>query len=71
MIKSSVDGDIYLNNELGVHIIGRVFQNGSWGYWKSNILDDELPIVATTTNDGLMSKEDKSLLHTIKEKLGL
>lgn len=71
MIKSSVDGDIYLNNELGVHIIGRVFQNGSWGYWRSNILDDELPIVATTTNDGLMSKEDKALLMKIKEKLEL
>lgn len=71
MIKSSIDDDIYLNNELGVHIIGRVYQNGAWGYWRSNVLDDELPMVATTLNDGLMSKEDKQLLEKIKTQLNL
>lgn len=42
LIKNNTDGDIYLNNELGVHIIGRVYRNGSWGMWRSTVLDDEV-----------------------------
>lgn len=42
LIKSNTDGDIYLNNELGVHIIGRVYRNGAWGMWRSTVLDDEV-----------------------------
>lgn len=64
-------GNIYLNNELGVHIIGRVYANGAWGNWRSTILDDELPIPASATNDGLMSKEDYALLQQIKTQLNL
>lgn len=41
-IKSEADGDIYLNNELGVRIIGRVYRSGAWGLWRSNVLDDEV-----------------------------
>lgn len=70
-IKSATDGDIYLNSELGVRLIGRVYHSTAWGLWRSTILDDELPLPASTTNDGLMSKEDKQLLEKIKTQLNL
>lgn len=70
-IIKGTDGEIYLNNELGAHLIGRIYTNGAWGLWRSTILDDELPLPASTTNDGLMSKEDKQLLEKIKTQLNL
>lgn len=48
-IKSATDGDIYLNNELGVHIIGRVYRDGAWGMWRSTVLDDEVNSSGTST----------------------
>lgn len=48
-IKSEADGDIYLNNELGVHIIGRVYRDGAWGMWRSTVLDDEVSSSGSST----------------------
>lgn len=70
-VMKGTDGDLYLNNELGVHLVGRVYANGAWGLWRSTILDDELPLPASSTNDGLMSKEDYDLLQNIKAQLKL
>lgn len=70
-VMKGPDGDLYLNNELGVHLVGRVYNNGAWGLWRSTILDDELPLPASATNDGLMSKEDYALLQKIKAQLNL
>lgn len=69
-IIKGTDGEIYLNNELGVHICGRIYRNGMWGNWKQTLFDDEF-LPASTTNDGLMSKEDKQLLEKIKTQLKL
>ena len=69
-IIKGTDGEIYLNNELGVHICGRIYRNGMWGNWKQTLFDDEF-LPASTTNDGLMSKEDKQLLEKIKTQLNL
>lgn len=65
-IKSATDGDIYLNSELGVRLIGRVYHSTAWGLWRSTILDDELPIPATTTNNGLMTSEQVKSLSDIQ-----
>lgn len=56
-IKSAIDDDIYLNNELGVHIIGRVYRDGAWGMWRSTVLDDE---VSTSTSTKQYLKWDST-----------
>lgn len=65
-IIKGTDGELYLNNELGYRICGRVGIGTTWGLWRANVLDDELPIAATKAHDGLMSKEDKASLESMK-----